>query len=89
MKILKISAPFISSPLCCIIKLPLNLGVFPARLKYSIITPLHKRGVFPTRLKYSIITPLHKRGDKNVTNYRPISLLTSFSKIFEKLYIKD
>jgi hypothetical protein len=46
-------------------------------------------GVFPTRLIYSIITPLLKRGDKNVTNYRPISLLTPFSKIFEKLYIKD
>jgi hypothetical protein len=59
MKILKISAPFISSPLCRIINISLNMGVFP------------------TRLKYSIITPLHKRGDKNnVTNYRPISLLT-------------
>jgi len=58
-KILKISAPFISSPLCRIINISLNLGVFP------------------TRLKYFIITPLHKRGDKNnVTNYRPVSLLT-------------
>jgi hypothetical protein len=44
MKILKISAPFISSPLCRIINLLLNLGVFPTRLKYSIITPLHKKG---------------------------------------------
>jgi hypothetical protein len=47
-------------------------------------------GVFPTALKHSIITPLHKRGDKNnVTNYRPISLLISFSKIFEKLFMKN
>ena len=43
MKILKISAPFISSPLCHIINISLNSGVFPARLKYSIITPLHKK----------------------------------------------
>jgi hypothetical protein len=68
MKVLKISAPFISSPLCHIINLSLNSGVFPPRLKHSIITPLHKK------------------GDKNnVTNYRPTSLLTSFSKIFEKI----
>jgi len=61
MKILKTSAPFISPPLCRIINILLNSSVFP------------------TRLKYSIITPLHKRGDKiNVTNYRSISLLTSF-----------
>jgi hypothetical protein len=36
MKILKISAPFISSPLCHIINISLNSGVFPTRLKYSI-----------------------------------------------------
>ena len=41
---------------------------------------------FPERLKYALIWPVHKKGDKHlVTNYRPISLLTSFSKIFEKL----
>jgi Notch-like protein len=65
-KILKSSAPFISTPLCCLINTSLNSGVFPARLKYSIVTPLHKKG-------------------DNVSNYRPISLLTSFSKIFEKI----
>jgi hypothetical protein len=43
MKILKISAPFISSPLCHI-NISLNSGVFPTRLKYSVITPLHKKG---------------------------------------------
>ena len=43
MKVLKISAPFISSPLCRIINTSLNSGVFPTRLKYSIVTPLHKK----------------------------------------------
>jgi len=41
-------------------------------------------GVFPDRLKYAIIEPLHKHEDKcEVSKYRPVSLLTSFSKIFE------
>jgi hypothetical protein len=43
MKIVKISASFISSPLCRTINISLNLGVFPTRLKYSIITQLYKR----------------------------------------------
>jgi exonuclease III len=43
-------------------------------------------GIFPTRLKYSTVKPLYKKGDKeNMTNYRPISLLTSLSKVFEKI----
>jgi len=43
-------------------------------------------GTFPTRLKYAIVKPLLKKGDKeNVANYRPISLLTSFSKVFERI----
>ena len=43
-------------------------------------------GVFPSRLKFAEVTPLFKTGEKNnVCNYRPISLLTYFSKIFEKV----
>jgi hypothetical protein len=43
-------------------------------------------GTFPTKLKYAIVKPLLKKGDKeNVVNYRPISLLTSFSKVLEKI----
>jgi hypothetical protein len=42
-------------------------------------------GIFPERLKYSIIKPLYKKGDKTDTsNYRPTSMLTSFSKVLEK-----
>jgi hypothetical protein len=43
-------------------------------------------GILPTRLKFAEMKPLHKKGEKsNISNYRPISLLTSFSKIFEKI----
>ena len=35
-------------------------------------------------MKNYVIIPLHKKGDKyNVSNYRPIPLLTLYSKIFE------
>jgi hypothetical protein len=37
-------------------------------------------------LKYAAVVPVYKKGDKNiVTNYRPISILTSVNKIFEKV----
>jgi hypothetical protein len=43
-------------------------------------------GVFPDRLKYAIVKPIFKKGNKQeISNYRPISLLTSFSKIIGKL----
>jgi hypothetical protein len=43
-------------------------------------------GVFPERFKIAKVKPLHKKGDKrDMENYRPISLLCTFSKILEKL----
>jgi len=41
-KILKISCPFISSPVNYICNKMLFWGVFPGRLNYAIIKPLHK-----------------------------------------------
>jgi hypothetical protein len=43
-------------------------------------------GVFLDRLKYTIVKPIYKKGNKqDISNYRPVSLLTSFSKVFERL----
>jgi len=43
---------------------------------------------FPDALKVAKITPIFKSGDKSIlTNYRPISLLNSFSKIYEKVFL--
>lgn len=43
-------------------------------------------GIYPDRLKYANIIPCYKKGDiTEISNYRPISLLTGFSKLFEIL----
>lgn len=45
-----------------------------------------KQGTFPDKFKLAIVKPLYKSGNKeNLTNYRPISLLSSFSKVLEKI----
>ena len=47
-------------------------------------------GTFPDRLKFSVVKPLFKKGDiTEFSNYSPISLLLSSSKIIKKLFIKD
>jgi len=41
-------------------------------------------GVFPSHLKSAVVIPIFKKGDPHcLENYRPVSLLSSFTKIFE------
>lgn len=41
---------------------------------------------FPERWKVAKITPVHKKGDKShISNYRPISILSNFAKVFEQV----
>ena len=48
-----------------------------------------KTGKFPDVLKCGKITPIHKKGPRDdLTNYRPISTLPIFGKIFEKILYK-
>jgi Notch-like protein len=67
------------------------------KVRYSLHTPLAHiftqslaTGVVPSKLKIVKIVPIFKAGNaSDANNYRPISLLSSFSKILEKLYKLD
>ena len=54
-------------------------------LNQSLIT-----GIFPENLKVAKVSPLFKKDDKLIMdNYRPVSLLTSISKLFGKVFHKQ
>ena len=63
------------------------------RIKAFISSPLClivnqslNTGIFPGKLKIAKVIPLYKKGDSTqLGNYRPISLLPSISKVFEKV----
>ena len=51
-----------------------------------IINQMLESGIFPDSLKIAKIIPLYKKGNINsITNYRPISLLPTLSKVFERV----
>ena len=52
----------------------------------DIINDSFSSGVFPDLMKLAKVIPLYKKSSpENPTNFRPISLLSVFSKIIEKL----
>jgi hypothetical protein len=62
-----------------------SIGVEIATPLSLIINHSFTESIFPTALKIAKIIPLHKNGSKSeLCNYRPISLLNIFSKIYER-----
>ncbi len=52
-----------------------------------IINQMINTGIFPDKLKIGKFIPIFKKDNETqFTNYRPISLLPTISKIFEKIY---
>ena len=65
----------------------LKIGAYPLSYPiYRIFSQSLSGGYVPNIWKKADIIPIHKGGDKSkVTNYRPISLLPTLSKILERL----
>ena len=56
-----------------------------ARPLSFLINLTFQKGVFPNKLKIAKVTPVYKKGNKKeVNNYRQISVLPAFSKIYER-----
>lgn len=63
----------------------------------SLIEPLYiifnkclNYGIYPRKWKEAQVIPVFKSGDKeNVRNYRPISLLSQFGKVFESIITEE
>ena len=57
-----------------------------ALLMTEIFNSMIRSGIFPNNLKIAKVIPLCISGDASLfTNYRSISLLSAFSKVFERL----
>ena len=68
--------PYLISPLMELLAVPLS----------DIINCSLRNGEVPSDIKLAKVLPIHKQGNKNdISNFRPISILPFFSKLFERV----
>jgi hypothetical protein len=66
-----------------LIKESLHLIIEPLLFIYNLSLTT---GIVPDKLKIAKVIPIYKKGEKNLTNnYRPISFLSVFDKLLEKI----
>ena len=66
-RLVKIASNFLSEPITNIVNTAIDTNTFPDRAKQASVTPIDKGG-----------------NDKHIyTNYRPVSVLNTFSKFIE------
>ena len=73
--------------------IPISVLKRPAHLISSILARLYNNcmqcGTFPTVFKTGKVIPIYKKDNKEcIENYRPVSILPIFGKIFEKIIYK-
>ena len=69
-----------------LVKASANFLLYPLSCVFNLS---FKQGIVPDPLKIAKVVPIYKKGQKSLTsNYRPISLLSIFNKILEKLMCK-
>jgi len=71
-------------------EIPINVikatADFIAEPLSAVLNSCLSYGIFPESMKIAKVCPIFKSGtNSEFNNYRPISILTGFSKIFEKL----
>ena len=68
------------------IKLLKIIGNSVSPLLVLLVNQSFQSGIFPDKVKIAKVISLFKKGNTELpSNYRPISILSIFSKIFEKL----
>ena len=70
----------------CLVKQCIGLLKKPLTHLYNLSLSL---GIFPEDWKVAKVKPLYKKGDRcDMQNYRPISIISVFSKLLERLMYK-
>ena len=67
-RLIKMTALLIAEPLSKLFNKSISLGIYPSKFKEANIKPIFK----------------NKGSPSDISNYRPISLLSALSKVFEK-----
>jgi len=74
---------------CCPVRILKDASQTLSKPLPMLLNKSVQSGIYPSKLKHEKIVPVFKNEDESdPNNYRPISLLSVFNRIFEKLMYK-